>query len=394
MPILNVFLDVAQNVFGVVGGLIETLIGVFTGDWDRALQGVKDMWDSVWNGVVALLDGLGLVDAISNMWDSAMAFMRELPQKMIDMGVNIIDGLVTGIKDAVGRPIEAVKEAAGNILGTVKGWFGIQSPSTVMAEIGVNLMEGMAEGINEGANKPIDAISGVADRMKTRFTEAFDQIGRMAESSMVSVGNMLLSGGSGWEKIVVDLLSGVINQLLVAAVGALGIAELISKAMANMWNPAGWLVIGGLLIALAAIRNKLARNLAVDPGPGPSPGPGPGGGSGGGSSGSSGGHQVSEITGPTRDLLTDLLAPLANFGQIIAPIQDIRNILYESLPRFGSMDFAGAGVGAMGPGIVIENLNVSAPTTGVDDISRATIDQIEKALAGRINFGIRGRGGR
>ena len=109
---------------------------------------------------------------------------------------------------------------------------------------------------------------------------------------------------------------------------------------------------------------------------------------------SSGGRQISEITGPTRDLLTDLMAPLANFGQIVAPIQDIRNILYERLPNFGNMDFAGAGVGAMGPAVVIENLNVTAPTTGVDDISRATIDQIEKALAGRINFGIRGRGGR
>lgn len=398
VPILNVFLDVAQNVFGVVGGLIETLIGVFTGDWDRALQGVKDMWDSVWNGVVALLDGLGLVDAISNMWDSAMAFMRELPQKMIDMGVNIIDGLVTGIKDAVGRPIEAVKEAAGNILGTVKGWFGIQSPSTVMAEVGVNLMEGMAEGINEGANKPIDAISGVADRMKTRFTEAFDQIGRMAESSMVSVGNMLLSGGSGWEKIVVDLLSGVINQLLVAAVGAMGIAELISKAMANMWNPLGWVVIGGLVIALAAIRNKLASDLK-----GVTGGGGPGGGSGGGGSGTQplpgtsggGGTQVSEITGPTRDLLTDLLAPLANFGQIVAPIQDIRSILYERLPNFNNMDFAGAGVGGMG-GVTFESgsIVINSSATNSQELTKDLLDQIERGLANRVAFGIRGRGGR
>lgn len=109
---------------------------------------------------------------------------------------------------------------------------------------------------------------------------------------------------------------------------------------------------------------------------------------------SSGGRQISEITGPTRDLLVDLLSPLANFGAIVAPIHDIRNILDTRLPNFNnlSMDFAGAG--AMGPAVVIENLNVTAPTTGVDDISRATIDQIERALAGRIQFGIRGRGGR
>jgi hypothetical protein len=118
------------------------------------------------------------------------------------------------------------------------------------------------------------------------------------------------------------------------------------------------------------------------------------GGGGGDKEKGSGGRQVSEITGPTRDLLVDLLSPLANLGQIVAPIQDIRNILYERLPNFSNMDFVGVGIGAMGPTVIIENLNVTAPTTGVDDISRATIDKIEKALAGRINFGIRGRGGR
>ena len=47
-----------------------------------------------------------------------------------------------------------------------------------------------------------------------------------------------------------------------------------------------------------------------------------------------GGRQVSEITGPTRDLLTDLLSPLAHLGSIVAPIQDIRQILHERLPNF------------------------------------------------------------
>ena len=57
-----------------------------------------------------------------------------------------------------------------------------------------------------------------------------------------------------------------------------------------------------------------------------------------GTSGRSGGRQVSEITGPTRDLLTDLLSPLAHLGSIVAPIQDIRQILYERLPNFNTLD--------------------------------------------------------
>ena len=61
------------------------------------------------------------------------------------------------------------------------------------------------------------------------------------------------------------------------------------------------------------------------------------GGGSGGRDGGTGGRQISEITGPTRDLLVDLLSPLANFGAIVAPIQDIRNILYERMPNFNAL---------------------------------------------------------
>ena len=108
------------------------------------------------------------------------------------------------------------------------------------------------------------------------------------------------------------------------------------------------------------------------------------------------GRQISEITGPTRDLLVDLLSPLANFGQIVAPIQDIRNILYERMPNFNSLslDFAGVGAGAIGPGVVIENITVHSSAKDGRQLARDMMDEIEREMARRINFGIRGRGGR
>jgi hypothetical protein len=120
------------------------------------------------------------------------------------------------------------------------------------------------------------------------------------------------------------------------------------------------------------------------------------GGGSGGRGGGTGGRQVSEITGPTRDLLVDLLSPLANFGQIVAPIQDIRNILHERLPNFDAfgMDFAGVGAGAIGPGVVIENITVHSSAKDGRQLARDMMDEIEREMARRFNRGVRGRGGR
>lgn len=115
--------------------------------------------------------------------------------------------------------------------------------------------------------------------------------------------------------------------------------------------------------------------------------------SSGDSGGSRGGRQVSEITGPTRDLLADLLSPLAHLAQIVAPIQDIRQILYERLPNFNNMEFAGAGAMA-GTTVVFESgaIVVNAPGASSEEITRRMMDQIDRELGRRIAFGQRGRG--
>ena len=94
--------------------------------------------------------------------------------------------------------------------------------------------------------------------------------------------------------------------------------------------------------------------------------------------------------------MVDLLSPLAHLAQIVAPIQDIRQILYERLPNFNTLDFAGAGVGAMGGNIVFESgaIIINSGATSAAELSRDMLDQIEREIARRVNFGIRGRGGR
>src|SRR5690606_4397397 len=154
----------------------------------------------------------------------------------------------------------------------------------------------------------------LADKSKRGWIKAAEDIGKAFETMALSVGKMFVTGTGRWEEILLTFVSSAIDHILVAAVGAMGIAELVSKAIANMWNPIGWVIIGGLLAALAVIQSNLQAKLgkvggAVPPGSG-----GGGAGSGGGGAGSgatapkpAGGRQVAEITGPTRDLLTDLL---------------------------------------------------------------------------------------
>ena len=55
--ILDRFAPVLESVKTVLNGILQFVTGVFTGDWDRAWQGVSGIFRGVWNGIVSVLEG-------------------------------------------------------------------------------------------------------------------------------------------------------------------------------------------------------------------------------------------------------------------------------------------------------------------------------------------------
>ena len=90
-------------------------------------------------------------------FDSIIGNIKESIQPALDIGKNIIDGIVDGIKERVTAVKDKVKNACSELLGDVKEFFGIHSPSTVFKEqIGENLAAGLSEGFVEKMGKLSD----------------------------------------------------------------------------------------------------------------------------------------------------------------------------------------------------------------------------------------------
>ena len=62
--VIDFFLTAKETLLGlldavkdILSGIIKFLTGVFTGDWETAWEGVKDIFKGIWNGIVTLLEG-------------------------------------------------------------------------------------------------------------------------------------------------------------------------------------------------------------------------------------------------------------------------------------------------------------------------------------------------
>jgi phage-related protein len=77
-------------------------------------------------------------------------------------GRNILKGLTSGMKGAVGEAISAAKHAAQQVIGGLKSALGIASPSKVAAdEVGRWIPPGITEGIAKQMPKEQQKINGM-----------------------------------------------------------------------------------------------------------------------------------------------------------------------------------------------------------------------------------------
>lgn len=89
--------------------------------------------------------------------------LGQLPKLMLGIGKDLVKGLWNGIKDMVGWITGKLEGFGDSVLGGIKKFFGIKSPSRVFRDqIGKMLAEGMAVGIEANADAPLDAMASLS----------------------------------------------------------------------------------------------------------------------------------------------------------------------------------------------------------------------------------------
>ncbi|WP_270788579.1 phage tail tape measure protein [Enterococcus casseliflavus] len=142
--------------------------------WNAIKDGVTTAWENTKNAVINTAKSI--VDGAAQAWEDMKAGVSNAVDRvketfdtirqidLLQIGKDIIDGLVNGIRSKIDDVVNAVKDVAGSITGKIKDVLNIHSPSRVMAELGMFTSQGLAEGMLDGARYVDRASSQIADR--------------------------------------------------------------------------------------------------------------------------------------------------------------------------------------------------------------------------------------
>lgn len=112
-----------------------------------------------------------VVIEVPKIVSSIVGEFKKLPDELRKLGKFIWDGLINGLKDAWSTVTNGIKGFTDGFINGFKDALGIHSPSTVFAEIGGYINQGLANGITAAIPYVATAMQGVVDAVQEKGDE-------------------------------------------------------------------------------------------------------------------------------------------------------------------------------------------------------------------------------
>ena len=179
-------IEKVTNFWKALGGLIEFLTGVFTGDWEKAWSGLKDfvsgIFGMIWNVInskILMVKAIisNNLEVIKNIWNNIWNGIRDFATIIWNGLLNKIDSIFPGMRNIIETNITKVKNKITGILNNIKNtwnniWGGIKQKtsdiwngiySVIKGPINWILggIEKMANGVVTGVNKVVRSLNNL-----------------------------------------------------------------------------------------------------------------------------------------------------------------------------------------------------------------------------------------
>lgn len=121
-----------------------------------------------------------LVGKIPQILDSLKTGFMNMLYRIKDIGADLISGLWSGIRDKLSWLTDKIRGFAGDVLGSIKRFFGIGSPSKETRRFGDFISQGLALGITDGAK----GVLGSVNKLTTDAMSAFGDLDLSASAGL------------------------------------------------------------------------------------------------------------------------------------------------------------------------------------------------------------------
>ena len=117
MDVFNWFVDLVlllvDDAVAIFQGLIDFVVGVFTGDWEKAWEGVLGIFSGIWNGIKTTFTAVW--DWIMKKFNSGGTIFTGIADGISNIFKSLVNGLISGINWIIRKPFDTVNSLMNKI---------------------------------------------------------------------------------------------------------------------------------------------------------------------------------------------------------------------------------------------------------------------------------------
>lgn len=178
----------------------------FTTQWDAVKGSVMIKWDqikallsgdysvealvySAWRGIGAWFSDLSgeVSAAFVTIWEGIKAEVSSWPSRMLQVGKDVVNGLVSGLLGESGTVGSASRKLARDMIGGTKDELDSNSPSKVFIGIGKDVVDGLVGGLKANGARASDEIRAIAGQMTDVGQKASTELGGTFASAFTAI---------------------------------------------------------------------------------------------------------------------------------------------------------------------------------------------------------------
>lgn len=178
--------DVISGILQTFKGLIDFIVGIFTGDWNKAWEGIKTFFEGIWETIKSIVTVVweaifGIITtiieiikgkivtvftAISTVISNIFNGIKNVISTIWNGITTTIANVINNIKSKITTVFSTIRDTISNIFNSVKNtvaniWNGIWSTIKGVINKILGGIESFANGIVRGINKVLSALDGV-----------------------------------------------------------------------------------------------------------------------------------------------------------------------------------------------------------------------------------------
>lgn len=163
----NTWLETVSDVIGgileALGGVIDFLVGVFTGDWERAWKGLKSIFKGIWDSMVGIVKGVinKIIDALNFVIGKMNLLKFDIPDFVPMVGGESFGINIPKIPHLANGAVIPPNQQFAAILGDQRSGMNLEAPADLIRQL-------VAEGIQSAGGTGGELVVNITTELDGR----------------------------------------------------------------------------------------------------------------------------------------------------------------------------------------------------------------------------------